>query len=183
MPYEWVKQIDTASENPGAVSASDDGVIAELHLWPYRSLPKRGFATFIAITCAMIALPLIAMLGSPILWGLLPFIVLTVAGVWWAIQRSYNDGSILEQLVLRRELVQLTRQNPRGSDQNWDANPYWVDLQLHPADGPVENYITLRGNDREVELGAFLTVEERETLFEELQQALVAVRSYAPRNP
>ena len=64
MPYEWVKELpDTPTES--------EGPLAELHLWPYRSLPRKGFVTFFAITSAFIALPLIAMIGSPVMWGLL----------------------------------------------------------------------------------------------------------------
>ena len=36
---------------------------------------------------------------------------------------------------------------------------------LHASGGPVPNYITLRGGDREVELGAFLSEDERIALF------------------
>jgi uncharacterized membrane protein len=39
-------------------------------------------------------------------------------------------------------------------------------------DGPVENYLTLRGAGREVEIGRFLTPEERVSLHEELELAL-----------
>jgi uncharacterized membrane protein len=40
----------------------------------------------------------------------------------------------------------------------------------------VPNYLTLKGEAREVELGAFLSEEERVTLSEELQQKLAALR-------
>jgi len=55
--------------------------------------------------------------------------------------------------------------------QEWQANRYWVTVHLHPKGGPVENYITLRGGDREVELGAFLDAEERANLYNELKGA------------
>jgi uncharacterized membrane protein len=43
---------------------------------------------------------------------------------------------------------------------------------LHKKGGPVPEYITLAGGPREVELGAFLSEEERVTLAPELRRAL-----------
>ncbi|MEE3316543.1 MAG: DUF2244 domain-containing protein [Pseudomonadota bacterium] len=167
MPYEWLPP-----ETPDGPKV--------LHLWPYRSLPRRGFVVFIGITCGLLFLPLIAVLGSPILWGLLPFLVGVVALTWLMIERSYKDGSILEELRLTHDEVTLTRHNPRAPRQNWSANPYWVSVEMHPRGGPVEQYLTLRGSGREVEIGAFLTPDERLTLRDELQQELFAVKTQGP---
>ncbi|QQA42053.1 DUF2244 domain-containing protein [Pelagovum pacificum] len=161
MPYEWTSP-------PGATDAPR----AELQLWPYRSLPRRGMVIFIGITVALVSLPLLAVVGSPVLWGLLPFIVAAIAGLWWAIERSYSDGSVLETLLVWPDRVTLTRRNPRGPRQDWEANPYWVEVCLHEDGGPVETYITLRGAGREVEIGAFLTPEERKALYPELRRAM-----------
>ena len=46
-------------------------------------------------------------------------------------------------------------------------------LRLH-EDGRIEKYLTLQGNGREIELGAFLSPWERETLHAELGAALAA---------
>ena len=161
MPYEWLPPSDRAQE---------------VHLWPYRSLPKAGFVWFIGGTAAMIALPLIAVIGSPVLWGVLPFLLAALAAVWWALQRSYRDAEIVEDLVLTPDRVTLTRFGPRGRRQDWDANPHWVRLTLHPKGGPVPNYLTLKGEGREVELGAFLTEAERIALRAEVQARLSALR-------
>jgi uncharacterized membrane protein len=158
MPYEW-----TAPQKDGT---------AELHLWPYRSLHRRGMVWFIALTAGLLALPAMALIGSPILWGLLPFLVGAVAAIWWALQRSFRDGEIVEVLRITHGEVALTRHGPRGRRQDWQANPHWVQVKLHAAGGPVPKYLTLRGAGREVELGAFLTEAERVTLDHELRRAL-----------
>lgn len=145
-----------------------------LHLWPYRSLPRRGFVAFIAITAALLALPLLAVLGSPILWGLLPFLLAAIAGVWFALERSYRDALITEDLTLTADQATLIRLGPKGKRQEWQANIYWVTVRLYPTGGPVPGYLTLRGNGREVELGAFLTPEERAVLCSELNDRLRA---------
>lgn len=161
MPYEWITQPEDAPNAP----------TAELHLWPYRSLPRRGFVTFIAATAAMILLPLLAVLGSPVLWGLLPFFILAIAGIWYALQRNHRDGEILEMLTIYPDRITLDHTSRRGH-HTWQANPYWVHLKLDPHNERTPNYITLKGADRTVELGAFLSEDERATLFDELDTVL-----------
>ena len=125
---------------------------------------------------ALATLPLLAILGSPALWAVLPFAAIAVAGVWFALQRSYRDGQVIEVLTLTPTLVTLTRHGPHGRRQTWQANPHWVRIVLHPTAGPVPNYLTLQGGAREVELGAFLSGDERLALRAEVQAALACLR-------
>lgn len=155
---------------------SDTPAKTHLHLWPHRSLPRTGFVWFIGGTALLIAVPMLSVLGSPVLWGVLPFAVIAITGVWLALRRSYADGQILEDLTLTPARVTLTRHGPRGRRQAWEANPHWVRVALHPRGGPVPNYITLQGGPREVELGAFLTEPERIALRDEVQAALARMR-------
>ena len=159
MPYEWTQ--------------APEGT-AELHLWPYRSLPRRGMVWFLGITAALLGLPALVLIGSPVLWGLLPFLLGAIWAIWAALNRSFRDGEIVEVLRLSPDTAHLTRHGPRGRWANWQANPHWVRVTLHPTGGPVPNYLTLRGAGREVELGAFLTESERITLERELRRALNA---------
>lgn len=162
MPYEW-----TPAPTP-------DTAHWKLSLWPYRSLLRKDFVIFIGATAALVSLPLLALLGKPVLWGLLPFFGLMIAGVWYALHVSYRRGEILEELTVDATNARLVRRNPHGDRQEWQANRYWVTVHLHPKGGPVENYITLRGGDREVEIGAFLDLAERLALYEELRTAMRA---------
>jgi uncharacterized membrane protein len=160
MPYEWSKE------------PTPDNTEWQLSLWPYRSLLRKDFVTFIGGTIALITLPLLAVIGSAVLWGLLPFLGLALWGLWTAIDISYKRGEIVEELKVTAKTVHLMRQNPDKTQQFWEANRYWVSVHLHPKGGPVENYITLRGGDREVEIGSFLDGAERLALYGELKRAL-----------
>ncbi|MFD1912794.1 DUF2244 domain-containing protein [Halodurantibacterium flavum] len=188
MPVEWVLKSERAPDRSGALSrdtgdsagrTTGESPICRLHLWPYRSLPKRGFALFFAMMAGLAALPLLMLLGSPVLWGILPFLVVTLSALWLSIQRSYRDGEVLEELTLWPDRIEIVRHNPRGHPQGrrqeWSANPHWVSLHLDRDKGPVPEYLTLRGAGREVELGAFLTPSERLALHDDLQRALVRV--------
>jgi uncharacterized membrane protein len=144
----------------------------ELRLWPHRSLTARGFVGFIAVTAILAAVPLIGLIGKPALWAMLPFGLAALAAIWMALRKSERDREILEVLTLSKSSATLTRTGPRGAVQNWEANPHWVQPVLHPTGTALPNYLTLRGGPREVEIGGFLTEEERLSLYHELQTAL-----------
>jgi len=162
MPYEW-KSLDDAG-----------GTRRRLRLWPHRSLPRKGFAAFILGTFALITIPLYPLLGTVLLWGLLPFLLLAIAGIWWALEKSYRDGKVCEELTIGDDLVHLIRTNPAGDTQQWDCNSHWAKVQMHPHGGPVAHYLTLEGKGRKVEIGAFLSEGERKTLYGQIADALNA---------
>ena len=176
MPYEWLEDIQGAPDQSGAPLHGSQRPLAHLRLWPFRSLSRRGFVWFIGATAALLAMPLIPLVGSPVLWGILPFLLLAIWGIWAALSRSYRDGEITEDLILWPDRITLTRQGPGLRRQSWEANPHWVTVMLHEKGGPVPQYLTLRGAGREVELGAFLSEDERLALRAEVRQRLADLR-------
>lgn len=167
MPYTWYE-------------TSTDKQTKRLELWPYRSLPRKGFAAFILGTFTLITIPLYGLLGTVLVWGLLPFLLLAVAGLWWALEHSYKTAKLHEELTIDPERLHLRRVNPKGDVQEWDCNSYWARVSLHPSGGPVNYYITLGGSGREVEIGSFLSEPERKALFGELQDVLRKVKGAHP---
>lgn len=156
MPYAW-----------------DSPARRRLTLWPNRSLTPGGFVVFFAITFLLLMVPLLMNLGSPVLWMLLPFELGVLALTWTLVRRNGRDrAAIREVLTLSGDSAELVRTDPGGGRRNWTANPYWIRVALSPSGGPVENYLTLKGGDREVEIGAFLSPEERVALKPELEDAL-----------
>lgn len=155
MPYRW-------SETPSET---------RLTLWPHQSMTRKGFVWFISSTAIMLTLPLFAVLGTGVAWVLMAFFLLALAAVWHAIQANQRARTTEEQLVLSDTHVDLCHTPAKGEPLNWEANRHWVTVNLR-NDGPVEKYLTLRGNGREVELGAFLTSDERETLYRDLQNRI-----------
>ena len=158
MPYRWTNASKTDPQ--------------ELRLWPHQSLPARGMAAFVLTTFTLILIPAIPVLGTPILWGLLPFLLLAVWGIYYALQRNHRARQISEVLTLHDEMAHLIRTEPSGCVQEWQSNRYWTRVRKYDVGGPVPNYITLKGDGREVEIGAFLTEEERLALFDELSDLL-----------
>jgi uncharacterized membrane protein len=161
MPYSWSE-------------VSLDGP-RHLTLRPHRSLGPQGFAAFIALTALLLAVPLLALMGGPALWFVLAFAIPAVWAVWTALRRNVRDGLLTEELTLTRDEARLTRRAPGGTEQTWTANPYWVRVTLYPTEGPVPEYLTLTGGDREVELGSFLSPDERQRLATELRDVLASL--------
>ena len=164
MPYTINKEIEAHK-------------VATIELWPYNSLKPKGFALFLGATFALIALPLFNVLGTKVFWGLFPFLFLTLMGIWFALRKSLRDRQILEQLTLYKEELILIRQDPTGEQKEWVCSPYWSKLRMYDREGPVANYITLSGNGREVELGSFLSEDERKELFSDLNRLLNKLNS------
>ncbi|RDC73652.1 DUF2244 domain-containing protein [Rhodovulum sp. 12E13] len=176
MPYAWDEIGDAAPDPSGAAPAGGGpagaGPRARLRLWPHRSMTNRGYALFVGATFALICVPMLSVLGSPVMWAILPFAMGTLGLTMWLIRM--NDRSLLltEELTLWDDRVALVRREPRRAERRWEANPHWVRVALHEEAGPVPNYVTLKGGDREVEIGAFLSADERAALFDDLTRRL-----------
>jgi uncharacterized membrane protein len=128
-------------------------------------------AAFILATFTMILIPVVTLLGSAVLWGLLPFALLAVWGMYHALQRNRKARQIVEELTLGDSDACLLRTEPSGATKAWDCNRHWTTITKYDEGGPVPHYVTLKGKGREVEIGAFLSEEERVALYDELQRA------------
>lgn len=156
MPHFWTETTDGKS----------------VTLRPHTSLPRKGFAMFIWVTFVALIIPLFGLLGTPVLWGILPFVLLVLVALWIGLQHSYKSAELREVLTITASQTHLIRYNPRREDQTWDCNTHWVKPALHPHHKPHPFYLTLRGNARTVELGTFLTPDERKRLFSEISEVL-----------
>jgi len=158
MPYRW--------------TTPPDDTVQELHLWPHNALPQEGMAATVLFTFAMILIPVLTLLGSPVLWGMLPFVLGAVWALYAALRANRKSRQIIEVLTLDPDATRLTRTDAKGRVQAWDCNRYWTQVQKYESEGPVPHYVTLKGKGREVEIGAFLSEEERLSLYDDLSRAL-----------
>ena len=176
--------LDAAGGIPPAASRSDPPIY-DVVIWPHRSMNPLGFRLVMAGAALMLCIPMIPVIGTPVFFGLAPFALGAWGLLWLFLKRNYRDARLSEHLRLWPDLIQVDRREPRGPMQTWHANPYWVELKIHP-DARPEQYITLRGNGRTIQLGAFLSPEERLALHEELAAALQRARvspDAAPSRP
>ena len=140
-------------------------------------MTTRGFVYFMSATIVLWSVPLLSVLGTAALWWMLPFVLLTILLLWLLISRNYRDAELSERLLIENGECWLHRENPRGPDQDWRCNAYWVRVNLRENNRYIPHYVTLSGKGREVEIGAFLSEDERLSLFDELQIWLARAKS------
>ncbi len=155
--------------------ARGDRPILELTLRPNRSMTWRDAAWIVGLAAAGMAVPLVPLAGTAAAWGMLPFLAGALLALYWAIRRNVHDGRLTEEVRLWADLITVVRREPSGSVRRWHANPFWVRLRLFDGER-VEKYLTLQGNGREIELGAFLSPGERQSLYDALGTALARLR-------
>lgn len=140
-------------------------------LWPHRALDGRGHRLVLLIAAAGMAVPIIALASTPVVLGVLPFALGTLWMLRLALRRNMREGRLVEEVRIWRDEMRVERCEPDGRTLRWCADPREVRIALHP-EAKVEQYLTLRGGGREIELGAFLSPGERVALAAELEAAL-----------
>ena len=148
-----------------------DRPVYSVRLWPNQSLTRTGLKSFFGVSGAMLCLPLMAVAGTPVFWGLLPFILAALGAAWWAIRRNGRNLDLHETVSIWRDEVRVEHVDPRGRIRRWQADPMRARVRLH-EDARIEDYLTMTGGGREIELGAFLAPEERVALAGEIERAL-----------
>jgi len=154
------------------VEARDARFDAILH--PHTSLSPRGFLLFMALLCAMSFTAGIAFMLAGA-WPVFGFFGLDVLIVWLAFRANYRAGRRCERLVLTDDALTVERVSPGGARRSWRFQPYWLAVVLDepPRRGAP---LTLRSHGRALEIGAFLTPEEKQELAEALRAELRRLR-------
>ena len=65
-----------------------DRPVYRVSLWPNQSLTRRGHRMAMGTAAAGLSLPLFAVAGTPVFWGLAPFLLLAFGALWFAIRRN-----------------------------------------------------------------------------------------------
>ena len=84
------------------------------------------------------------------MWIIAAALGTALIAIWVALKASWRSGTMREELELWIDKVHLRQIDPDGSCQVWQANPYWVDVEVQQTGGPVPNYPTLCGRGRTV---------------------------------
>jgi uncharacterized membrane protein len=135
--------------------------LLSLTLWPNRSMSKKTFYNMMLILSGTMMITIIPFIGSNTILLILPFSVLTLISLFVSIILNYRSGRIRESVRIWPDLIEVRRYEADGRNKDWYANPYWTKINLYKQNQKVENYLTLTGSGREVELGSFLAPAER----------------------
>ena len=142
-------------ENEGAAP------LLSLTLWPHRSMDKKTFYNIMIVLCGAMMIPIIPFIGKKGIFLVLLFYSVTLLLLFFFIMLNYRAGKLYESIKIWPNLIEVRRFEVNGKDKNWCSNPYWTKVKLYEKSQKVENYLTLRGGGREVEIGSFLAPNER----------------------
>ena len=120
------------------------------------------------------ALSILALLDNGVMWIIAAALRTALIAIWVALKASWQRGTVREGLEIWIDKVHLRRIGPDGSCQVWQANPYWVDVEMQQTGGPVPNYLTLRGRGCTVEIGSQLSEQAHPELAQDLQDTFLS---------
>ena len=149
----------------------------KIRLAPNRSLDSHGTkVVFVVIACGFL-LPIIPFIGSPIGTTLTIFSGLTFYLFLTLLQRNFQQGSTFEEILISKDKIIVVHQEKNKEQMTWECNPYWTKVHLDINNPKLKNYLTLAGKGRRIELGAFLSPDERLELRDKIQNALAKANS------
>ena len=147
-------------------------------LQPHASLTPRGFFLLMAAVglisfCAGVSF---VMAGA---WPVFVFFGIDIALVYYAFKLNYRDARRYETVQLTETTLTVERVAPSGKRERWRFQPYW--LQVEIEDFPAsDSALTLRSHGRVVEIGSFLTADEKVDLANALRNELKKLRTQRP---
>ena len=139
-------------------------------LQPNTSLKPRGFMLLmVAIASVSFVAGMIFMLVGA--WPVLGFFGLDVAVIYLAFKANYRWARIYETVRLTSDSLLVERISPSGRVQRWRFQPYWLKVQI---DRPVkhDSQLVLSSHGKRLNIGAFLSPDERVEVANALQGAL-----------
>ena len=160
------------SQAPGADNPQFSAVLT-----PHRSLSPRGFLIFMAALCVISFGTglLFFLMGA---WPVMGFFGLDVLLVYIAFRLNFRALRVYETVDLNPGALTVTRVDPKGREQSWRFNPYWVRLSVDERVGRSSE-MSLVSHGKRLVFGTFLTDPEREDFAAALTAALREARGAA----
>lgn len=144
-------------------------------LHPHPSLTPRNFFLLMAFIgvisfCGGVAF----VIAGP--GPVIGFFAIDIVLVYLAFKQNFRDARRYETVQLTDKTLTVERINPSGKRERWRFQPYW--LQVEIADDPApDSALVLRSHGRVVEIGSFLTSNEKIDLANALRNELSKLRA------
>ena len=158
-------------------SDSNEASSIKISLAPNRSLDSYGTKVVFAVIACGFLLPIIPFIGSPIGTTITIFSGLTFYLFLTLLQKNFQQGSTFEEVFISKNRIKVVHKEKNKEQLTWECNPYWTKVHLDINNPKLKNYLTLAGKGRHIELGAFLSPEERLELCDKIQNALAKANS------
>jgi uncharacterized membrane protein len=144
--------------------------IFEALLYPRRSLGRRGYLILTVGTAAIIGLYglVFLILGA---WPIFGFLGGEWFLFWCLFTRHHRGNARSERIRLYADHLIFERRDAKGAVVVERLQPYWLNVILERADEP-DNALYLRSHGRSIQVGDFLSPDERRDLARELKDVL-----------
>lgn len=171
-------EITDIEDEFGATAEENDAICFDAVLHPHASLTPRSFFLLMAFIgvisfCAGVAF---VMVGA---WPVFGFFAIDIVLVFLAFKLNFRDARRYETLQLTKTTLTVERVAPSGKRERWRFQPYWLQVDLDDDPAP-DSALTLRSHGRMVEIGSFLTAEEKIDLANALRTELNKLRAVEP---
>ena len=152
----------------------DDPIYFKAVLRPNPPLPPVACLCLLAAVAAVnVTIALLFVLRGA--WPVTPFMGADVALLAWAFFSSSKAAKTREELELSRSELRVDFYPPRGDPKRVGLNPYWVKVELNePLWG--QRAITLASHGKRLQIGSFLSPDDRASFAKALTRALGMAR-------
>lgn len=148
--------------------------IFRVNLHPPRSLGRRAACNIvIAMACVTSTIGLIFWLVGA--WPVIGFLGVDVILLSLAFYFSFRAARAEERIELRHGNLRVTRISARGTRQEFDFQPYWLQVVLERGDDD-QCELYLRSHGKRFEIAGFLGAEEKTDLAGKLDRLLRQAR-------
>ena len=155
----------------------EEPTFLRMRIIPNRSLDTHGTKVVSGIMACGFMLPIIPFIGSPVGTTLTIFSGLTFYIFLIFLQKSFQQGATFEEVLISKNKIIVVHKEKNKECKTWEGNPYWTRVNVDIDNPKLKNYLTLAGKGRHIELGAFLSPNERIELRDKIQNALAKANS------
>ncbi len=145
-------------------------VFFDARLTPYRSLGARGFLWLMVALSSLSALcGLVFWLNGA--WPVVGFFGVDVVFIYVVFRANYRAANAYELVTLTDADLTVRRVDAKGGERSWHFEPSWLKVDIVEPPEP-DSPLTLASHGRSLQIGAFLTAEERVEVATALRDAL-----------
>ena len=155
-------------------SGADQNIAFDAVLRPHRSLGPHGF---VILMTAVVAVSFVAgvvflSIGA---WPVPGFLGLDVLLIYAAFRVNYRAARRYETVRLDAAGLTVRAVDPKGTARTWTFDPYWVRVTVDELE-TGSNRVVLSSHGRYLNVGGFLTPDERSEFADALRAALLKYR-------
>ena len=155
----------------------EEPTFLRMRIIPNRSLDTHGTKVVSGIMACGFMLPIIPFIGSPVGTTLTIFSGLTFYLFLTLLQKNFQQGNTFEEILISKRKIIVIHKEKNKEQKTWEGNPYWTRVNVDIHNPKLKNYLTLAGKGKHIEVGAFLSPDERIELRDKIQNALAKANS------